>query len=319
MTVRRAVASGYGKPAEILSVETVPAPRPGPGEVAVDVRFASVNPVDWKLLEGGERKLFDIEFPFRPGCDGAGEVAAAGDGVTAFAVGDRVAFNSPIPTCGAMAGTLAVPAETCGKIPDNVDFKLAAGLPVVAETAQQALFEFGELRAGETVLIHGASGAVGSCALQLAKYAGAAVIATASGENADFVRLLGSDTFIDYRTQAFEDAVKEVAPDGVDLVLDTAGGETTDRSFAVLKRGGRLASVANKPDDAKAGAAGVTASMVLMHPSGRRLAELLELAGKGRLSVEIADVKPLAEVAAALEKQKRADFRGKLLIDCRDV
>ena len=218
-----------------------------------------------------------------------------------------------------MAGAVVVSADTCAVIPDEVDeTAMAAGLPVVAETAQQALFEFGGLQAGQIVLIHGASGAVGSCGLQLAKNAGAFVIGTASGKNADLVRLLGVDTFVDYRERRFEDAVKEVAPDGVDLVLDTAGGETTDRSFAVLKRGGRLASVANRPDPAKAEAAGVTADMVLLEPSGDRLAALLGLAAKGKLAVEIAETFPLADAAAALTKQRDGGFRGKLLLDCGD-
>ena len=316
MTVRTAVASGYGEPAEVFSIETIDAPSPASGELAIDVAFASVNPVDWKLLAGAMKEMLPVEFPFCPGCDGSGTVRAVGDGVSGFGVGQRVAFNSPIPECGAMAGTVAVPAETCAAIPDEVDFKLAAGLPVVAETAHQALFDSGNLQAGQIVLIHGASGAVGCCALQLAKDAGAIVIGTASAKNADYVRLLGVDTFIDYREQRFEDAVKAVAPDGVDLVLDTAGGDTTDRSFGVLKKGGHLASVVNPPDDAKANAAGVTAEMVLMNPSGDRLAALLGLAAKGKLAVEIADEFPLAEVAAAMAKQRAADFRGKLLIDC---
>ena len=202
-------------------------------------------------------------------------------------------------------------------MPDAVDLKLAAALPVVAETAQQALFESGTLEAGQIVLIHGASGAVGCCAVQLAKRAGAFVIGTASGKNADLVRLLGADTFVDYREQRFEDAVKAVAPDGVDLVLDAAGGETTDRSFAVLKRGGHLASVANRPNPDRAQATGVTAEMVLLDPSGERLAGLLDLASKGRLAVEIADVIPLTEAAGAIVKQRDGDFRGKLLLDCR--
>lgn len=316
MTVRTAVASGYGEPADVLSIETVDAPAPAAGELCVDVAFASVNPVDWKLLSGSMREMMPLDFPFRPGCDGAGTVRAVGDGVSGFAVGRRVAFNAPLPRCGAMAGTIAVLAETCAVVPDEVDFKLAAGLPVVAETARQALFDAGGLEAGRVVLIHGASGAVGCCALQLAKHAGAIVIGTASGKNADYVRLLGVDTFIDYREQRFEDAVNTVAPDGVDLVLDTAGGETTDRSFAVLKRGGRLISVVNPPDGAKAAAVGVTAEMVLLNPSGDRLAELLGAAAKGKLAVEIADTFPLNEAAAALDKQRAGGFRGKLLIDC---
>ena len=318
MTVRTAVASGYGEPADVLTVERVADPEPGAGEVVVDVAFAGVNPVDWKFLTGAMREMIPLDFPFRPGCDGAGTVSAVGRGATRFAVGDRVAFNAPLPRCGAMAAAVAVRAATCAKVPDNVDLDLAAGLPVVAETAHQALFDFGGLEVGQTVLIHGASGAVGCCALQLAKRAGAAVLATASGRNADFVRLLGADTFIDYRTERFEDRVAEISPGGVDLVLDTAGGDTTDRSFAVLKRGGRLASVAGRPDPAKAEAAGVEAGVVMLKPDGGRLASLLELAGKGRLSVETAETFPLAEVAAALTKQRDGGFRGKLLLDCGD-
>ena len=313
---RAAVARGYGEPADVLTIETGPVPRPAAGELLVAVRFASVNPVDWKFLTGAMRGMIDLAFPFRPGCDGAGTVAAVGAGVTRFAAGDRVAFNSPLPRCGGFATHVAVPAGACATIPDNVDDDLAAGLPVVAETAQQALFDVADLRVGETLLIHGASGAVGCCGLQLAKRAGAAVLATASGKNADFVRLLGADTFIDYRTERFEDRVAEISPGGVDVVLDTAGGETTDRSFAVLKRGGRLVSVAGLPDEQKAAAAGVRAEMVMMKPDGDRLADLLALAGKGRLSVETAEVFPLVKAAAALAKQRDGGFRGKLLLDC---
>ena len=314
-TTHAATADDYGEVPGVLSVRPRHLPDPAAGEVRVDVAFASVNPVDWKLLVGGERKLFDVEFPFHAGCDGAGTIAAVGAGVTDFAVGDRVAFNSPVPRCGAMAGAVNVPAETCAKVPAEVDTALAAALPVVAETAHQALFDSGKLQAGQTVLIHGASGAVGCCGVQLAKRAGAAVIGTASGRNADYVRLLGVDTFIDYRTERFEDRVKEMSPDGVDLVLDTAGGETTDRSFAVLKSGGHLASVADRPDPEKAKAAGVTAEMVVMKPSGSRLASLLGLAAKGRLAVEIAEARPLSEAPAMLAKQKGGGFRGKLLLD----
>ena len=314
--MRTAVASRYGEPADVLAIEDAPDPSPGAGELLIDVAFASVNPVDWKFLTGAMKEIVPLEFPFRPGCDGAGTVSGVGAGVSGFAVGDRVAFNNPLPACGGMATAIAASADTCAKIPGEVDLQLAAALPVVAETAHQALFESGDLTAGETALIHGASGAVGCCALQLAKAAGALVIGTASGKNADYVRLLGVDTFIDYREQRFEDVVREMSPDGVDLVLDTAGGETTDRSFAVVKKGGHLAGVAGMPDDAKANAAGVTAEMVMMRPSGARLADLLGMAAKGKLAVEIADVLPLADAAAALSKQRDGGFRGKLLLDC---
>ena len=317
--IAAAVARGYGEPAEALRVSAVVAPRPDPGEVTVCVAYASVNPVDWKLLTGAMRGMIDVDFPFRPGCDGAGTVESVGEGVTGLTFGDRVAFNSPLPRCGAFAEVVAVPAKTCAKIPDEVDYDHAAALPVVAETARQALHDAGRIEAGQTVLIHGASGAVGCCALQLAKRAGAAVLATASGKNADFVRLLGADTFIDYRTQRFEDRVAEISPGGVDLVIDTAGGETTDRSFAVLKRGGRLVSVVNRPDTRRAEAAGVTAEMVFLKPDGDRLADLLALAAQGKLSVEVAGVTPLSGAAAALVRQRDGGFRGKLLLDCRDA
>ena len=318
-SITAAVASDYGDPADVLRVKKVDAPRPAAGEVTVCVAYASLNSVDWKFLTGVMRGMIDVDFPFRPGCDGAGTVESVGAGVTSFRFGDRVAFNSPLPRCGAFADVVAVPAATCAKIPDEVEYQYAAALPVVAETAQQALFDAGRVEAGQTVLIHGASGAVGCCALQLAKRAGAAVLATASGRNADFVRLLGADTFIDHRTERFEERVAEISPGGVDLVIDTAGGETTDRSFAVLKRGGRLISVAGQPDAAQAEAAGVHAEMVFLKPNGNRLASLLELAAKGRLSVEVAETFKLARVVEALGKQRAGGFRGKLLLDCRDA
>lgn len=317
--INAAVASEHGEPADVLRIESVAAPQPAAGEVTVCVAYASVNPVDWKFLTGAMRGMIDVGFPFRPGCDGAGTVESVGAGVAGLKYGDRVAFNSPLPRCSAFAELVAVPASMCARIPDELEYSHAAALPVVAETARQAIDAAGGVSAGETVLIHGASGAVGCCALQLAKRAGAAVLATASGTNADFVRLLGADTFIDYRTQRFEDRVAQISPGGVDLVIDTAGGETTDRSFAVLKRGGRLISVAGQPDESRAADADVHAEMVFLKPDGKRLASLLELAGKGRLSVEVAETFPLARVAEALEKQRAGGFRGKLLIDCRDA
>ena len=221
---------------------------PGAGEVLIDVAFAGVNPVDWKLLSGAMREMMPIEFPFRPGCDGAGTVQALGVGATGLSVGQRVAFNSPIPRCKAMAGQVAVPANTCASVPDNVDFKLAAGLPVVAETAQQALFESGGLRAGQTVLIHGASGAVGCCRAAIGEERAGAdrCSATASG----IERGLTCGCWVPTPSstiarERFEDRVAGNQPRrrGPRRRHRRRGDAPTGRSPS-LKRGGRVVSVA---------------------------------------------------------------------------
>ncbi len=218
---------------EVMELVEIERPKPASDQLLVKVKAAAVNPVDWKIRDGlGE--LFGLKLPMILGCEVAGTVEAAGADVKDFAAGDEVYGYLGTHT-GGYAEYVVAPASEFAKRPPNVDVNTAASIPVGAYTAWQGIFEHGKLSAGQKILITGASGAVGSMAVQLAKGKGAHVIGTASGRNEDSVRESGADEFVDYRKAKFEDEVKDV-----DVVFDTVGGETEDRSFQVLKKGGAL-------------------------------------------------------------------------------
>jgi NADPH:quinone reductase-like Zn-dependent oxidoreductase len=186
----------------------------------------------------------------------------------------------------------------------------AAGVPLVALTAWQALFEQAKLERGQTILIHAGAGGVGSVAVQLAKWKGARVIATASAANHEFLRGLGADEVIDYRTQRFEDVAKDV-----DVVLDPVGGDTQDRSFGVLRKGGALVSIVGRPSEEKAKAAGVRAASMLVRPDAGQLAEIGKLIDAGAIKPVVTHVLPLAEAAKAHEQSETGHTRGKIVLE----
>lgn len=284
-------------------------PAPTAGEVAVRVRAAAINPVDWKIAEGAG-PAFGCALPLTLGCDVAGEIAAVGPGVTRFAKGDRVAAYVNLQRCGAFADICLAKDSELAPVPEGVDFADAAGLPVAVLTADQALFGVAKLHEGQRVLVHAASGGVGAMAVQIAKLAGAEVLATASARNEEFVHELGADRFIDYRADRFEDVARDV-----DIVLDTVGGETQARSFAVLKRGGSLVSIVGQPDAGQAAALGVHASFMGVRPNGAALDAWLARVARKELFVEIARRFPLAEAGTALEHSKTGRTRGKLVLE----
>jgi len=284
-------------------------PAPGPGEVLVRVRAAGVNPVDWKIADGfGE--FLGLVPPLTLGCELAGDVAALGEGVDAFAVGEPVFGYVSLERCGCYAPyAIALPTEIARK-PDDISYARAAAVPVAGETAWQALVETAGLAAGERVLIHAAAGGVGSVGVQLAKSLGASVIGTASGRNEDFVRRLGADGFVDYTAGPFEEAVEPV-----DVVFDTVGGDTLRRSFNVLRPGGRLVSIVEVPDPDWAEQAGVSAEMIAVLPEGVQLAELGAMMSRGELEVHVARRYPLAEALDALAESRAGHVRGKLVVE----
>lgn len=295
--------------AQGVSLQRIPRPVPGVGEVLVRVRAAGVNPVDWKIADGfGE--FLGLVTPLTLGCEFAGEVAALGEGVRGFEVGDPVFGYVSLERCGAYASyVIALPAEIAPK-PADIPYAEAAAVPVAGETAWQALVETARLQAGERVLIHAAAGGVGSLGVQLAKSLGATVIATASGRNEAFVRDLGADEFVDYTAGAFEEAV---AP--VDVVFDTVGADTLGRSFNVLKPGGRLVSIVQVPDTDQAAQAGVAAEMIAVLPEGVQLAKLGDMVSRGELRVHVARRYPLAETKDALAESRAGHVRGKLVVE----
>jgi len=223
----------YGGP-EVLAQVEMQCPTPGPDEVLIKVRAASVNPLDWKMRAGLVKKIFPLTFPATLGRDVSGTVEEAGDNVTQFKRGDEVyALVS-----GGYAEYVVAKETAVAKKPRTLDHVQAAAVPAVGLTALQALFEVAQLSAGQKVLIHAAAGGVGNFAVQLAKARGAYVIGTASSKNHPLLNELGVDQAVDYRKTRFEDVVREV-----DVVLDTVGGETQERSFKVLKKGGILVSL----------------------------------------------------------------------------
>jgi len=286
----------------VLSVQEVPVPRPGAGEVLIKVRAAGVNPVDWKIVGSRTGQI--------AGIDVAGVIDSLGEGVTGWKVGEPVLGSAR--QSGGYAEYAVVAVNSLARKPQSMTFEQAAGVPITGETAWRALYEAGNLQKGQTVLIHGAAGGVGSAAVQIAKAAGARVIGTASANNHEFLKSLGVDQVIDYKTQKFEDAVKDV-----DLVLNTANAETNARSIGVVRKGGVLVSVVGPADAAACEAAQIRCTRP-DRSTGPSNAELLakvgQLADAGKFKVFVENVYPMADTAQAWEESRDGHTRGKLII-----
>jgi len=295
---------------EVMTLAEVERPTPGDNELLVKVRAAAVNPVDWKIRDGlGE--LFGLKPPLILGCEIAGTVESVGpsrSGSSNFVAGDDV-YGYLSAHIGGYAEYVAAPASEFVRKPNQIDFDIAASVPVAALTAWQGIFDHGELASGQRILITGASGAVGSMAVQLAKNKGAYVIGTGSGRNEEFVTELGSDEFIDYKKAKFEDKVS-----GVDVVFDTVGGDTQERAFQTLKRGGVLVSTVSPPSAEKAKEFGVTVAMVMMMAKPEQLAEINQLVESGKLKVRVATVFPLTEVKKAHQLSSSGHADGKIIL-----
>jgi NADPH:quinone reductase-like Zn-dependent oxidoreductase len=297
----------FGGP-EVIQVETLPKPEAAPGEVLVQVKAASVNPVDYKIRNGGYPSVSQDQLPVVLGRDIAGVVAAVGAGVTEYQPGDAVYAMLPRDR-GAFAEWVSVPADDCAPKPRSLDMVKAGSVPLAALTAWQGLFDQGGLRAGQTVLIHGASGGVGHFAVQFAHAKGATVFATASESNRAFVEGLGADRVIDYHAEKFEQIVRNA-----DLVYDLIGGETQDRSWGVLKRGGTLVSTVQDPDQGRAQASGAKALRYMAEPNGAELVEIAGLIDAGKVKVAIDQVYALEDVAEAERHLEQDHVTGKVVL-----
>jgi NADPH:quinone reductase-like Zn-dependent oxidoreductase len=285
-----------------LSVQWRSVPRPNAGEVLLKVRAAGVNPVDWKVAP---RRVGRV-----PGTDVAGVIDTLGEGVNGWKVGDQVLGFAR--GSGSYAEYAVVPLASLGRKPKSMTFEQAAGVPIAAETAYRALHEAGGIKSGQTVLIHGAAGGVGSAAVQIAKAAGARVIGTASPNNHEFLKSLGADEVIDYRAQKFEDAVKNA-----DLVLNTVDAATNARSIGVVRAGGVLVSIVGPPNLAACAAAKIRCARP-DRETGAPIADLLEhiaeLADAGKFKVFVDAAYPMQEAVKAWVKSRERHVRGKLVI-----
>ncbi|WP_152223534.1 NADP-dependent oxidoreductase [Pseudomonas sp. SCB32] len=298
----------YGNPA-VLQLEELDDPIAGRGEVLIEVEGAAVNPIDWKILSGSKKAVIPLSLPYTPGVEVAGTVAAIGRDVTDFAVGDAV-FGF-IGIAGGYATRAVAPTERLALAPRSLSMLQASGVAATALTAWQALHEHAGIEPGQTVLIHGAAGGVGSMAVQLARNAGATVIATASASNHAYLENLGANQLIDYRRQAFEKVVAKV-----DIVLDLIGGETQERSWQVLRPGGVLVSPVSAPNPELARVHAVQAKHFATRPDGKQLAAITALFDAGRLSIEV-EAFALSQAHQALEKSMAGHARGKMVLDTR--
>jgi NADPH:quinone reductase-like Zn-dependent oxidoreductase len=298
----------YGGP-EVLQYEDAPRPQPKPDEVLIRVHAAGVNPVDWKVRAGHVKEMLKYPMPFIPGWDVSGVVEETGLDTVRLKVGDEVYSRPDISHDGAYAEYIAVRESEVALKPKSIDHVKAAAIPLASLTAWQALFDAGKLSAGQTVLIHGAAGGVGTFAVQLAKLKGAHVIGTASKKNHEFLRSLGAEETIDYNTTRFEDVVHDV-----DVVLDTITGETTERSWKVLKKGGILVSILQPPSPEKAAAHGVRCAHTFVQPNVEQLNEIAKLVDSGKLKPIIEKVFPIREARAAQELSATGHVRGKIVL-----
>ena len=279
-------------PPTAMKFETVPRPVPGRGEVLVRVHAAGVGPWDGWIRAG--RSALPQPLPLTLGSDLAGDVEAVGTDVADLRIGDPVYGVTNPRFVGAYAEYAVASAAMIARKPASLSYVEAASVPVIAVTAWQGLFDHARLEAGQTVVVHGAAGNVGAYAVQLARRAGIRTIATAGTDEVAFVRDLGADTVVDCRTARFEDAAREV-----DAVLDLVGGETQKRSFAVLRRGGRLISAVSQPDQDVAKNHGVAATFFLVNVTTRHLTEIAALIDAGKLSTRVGKVLPLADAREA--------------------
>ena len=281
----------YGPP-DVMRFERIPRPDPGPGVVLVKVEAVGVGPWDGWIRAG--KGASPQPLPLTLGSDLAGKVIAVGPGVSRPRVGDQVYGVTNPEFLGAYAEYALASAAMVASKPTMLSYTEAASVPVVAVTAQQALFDQAQLKAGRTVLIHGAAGSVGAYAVQLARRAGLRTIATAARDDAAFVRDLGADSVIDYRTERFEDKVRDA-----DAVIDLVGGDTQRRSFQVLRRGGKLISAVSHPDEDLAQRHGVEAAFFLVNVTTQDLVQITSLIDGGNLRTRVGAVLRLADAREA--------------------
>ena len=298
-----------------IKVGLLDLPEVGEGEVLLRVKAAGINPVDYIVREGYFQQIVPSAFPTVPGWDVAGIVEKRGHGVSRLAEGAEVYgyVRRPVVQHGTFAEYIVVPECYLALRPQKLSWEAAGGLPLAGLTAYQSIILAGGLKAGETVLILGASGGVGGTAIQLAKNVGAIVIAVASATNAAHMKELGADFTIDYKAGLVAEAVQQVAPQGVDLLFDAISGDTLAQSLAALKPTGRLISVLNDGKALKL-PVGVRFQHVMAQPSVPDLNHLRELADAGQLVVPVAATFSLADTKHAFEQIESKHTTGKVVI-----
>jgi len=309
-TMRAVVAHKYGAP-EVLKIEQVQRPEPNDDEVLVRVIASSVNPADPLTLSGKYAKEFGTHLPLIPGYDIAAVVEKTGANVTKLKVGDAV-YGYPT-FGGGWADYVTVKEREVAAKPKSLNFVETAAVPMGALTAWQALVDVAKLQPGQTILVHGGSGGVGSFAVQIAKVRGARVIATASTANQDLLKQLGADMAVDYTTTKFEDVAKEV-----DAVLDPVGKDTLARSYGVVRKGGIVMSLVARPDPAELQKHGIRGAGISVHADADDLIEIAQLIDAGKIRPIITEVLPLTDAVKAQQQAATHHTRGKVVLRIAD-
>jgi alcohol dehydrogenase len=290
-------------------------PSVGKGQVLVEVHAASINPVDWKIRAGYLKEMAPITMPATLGGDFLGVVADAGESFSDLKVGDRVyGYGSLLSGgSGSFAEFVAALVSTVAPAPQKVKSVEAAALPLVGVSALQAIQDHIKLNRGQKILIHGGAGGIGSVAIQIAKSMGAYVATTGSADDMAYVKELGADEAVDYKKEAFEKRLKEF-----DAVFDTVGGDTTAKSFTVLKKGGTLVSMLGQPDPTLAQKAGVTAIGQNTHVTTEVLKRLAQLVDSGAIKIHVDKAFPLEKAREAFQRLEEGHPRGKVVLEIRE-
>ena len=305
-TQRAVLIRAYGG-AAAAEVAEIARPAAGPGQVMVRVRAAGVNGIDWKVREGFVREAFPLQLPAVLGIELAGTVEALGPGASRFRVGDRV--MGPLGGLGAYADVVAVAEANLVRTPQGLDEVHAAGVPVAAVAAWQSLHHAGPITAGQRILIHGAAGGLGGYAVQYAKRAGAEVFATASTAHLEYVRSLGADHVIDYRTERFESVAQDI-----DLVLDYVGGEVLDCSWQVLSKDGAIVGTSS-PDILARTPSGRRGLWFMNKPDTALLERLVAEIAEGTLVSKLGETVGFGDIPAAIERNRTDPRIGKVVAD----
>jgi len=293
----------FGEP-DVLKYEDIPESQPGPGEVRIRAIAAGVNPIDWKIRRG----YMELPLPMTMGSDVAGVVDAIGQGVDSFQPEDEV-FGKASAGQGGYAEYIVVNSTQIAQKPKSIGFIESAAIPTAGLAAWQSLFDIAGLEKGQSVLIHGASGGVGTFAVQFAKWKGAYVIGTASSKNAEFLKSIGCDEVIDYRNQQFEEIVSNL-----DVVLDTIGGDTFERSWGVLKPGGFLVTTVASIPEGTPQKHGVRAERLITQADGKELAQIAAIIDERKIKPIVTTVLPLADAQKAHEMSESGHTRGKIVL-----
>jgi len=299
----------YGDNNVIEVNEKAAKPEVSAGKVLVEVYAASVNPVDWKIREGYLKEMIPLEFPATLGVDFSGVVAEVAESVSEFKPGDEVYGMASVMAGGSFAEFAVVPSASLALKPKSVSHSDAAAIPLTGLSALQVLKDQMNISSGQKVFIHGGAGGIGTLAIQIAKQLGAEVTTTASKEDSGYVKELGADMVIDYENEKFEDMAKDY-----DAVFDTIGGDTYVASFQVLRKGGIIVSMVEKPNEKLMKQYEVDAKAQFTQPNSAQLAELATLVDEGKMKIKVDRLFPLAEVKEALDYLQNSHHQGKVVI-----